>query len=57
MRQRFFAKFATFGKEAGSGLGTYTAKLFTQAMRGSIEMQTSDLDDSTTLTVRLPRNR
>lgn len=40
MRGRFFEKYATEGKTNGTGLGTYSAKLMTELMGGSIEVQT-----------------
>lgn len=54
VRDRFFEKYVTAGKRRGSGLGTYSARLIAQTLGGSIEMQTSDEDASTTVTVRLP---
>lgn len=54
IRQTFFDKFATAGKSEGTGLGTYSAKLLVEAQNGQITMQTSDTDNSTTLTVSLP---
>lgn len=53
MRARFFEKYATAGKENGSGLGTYSARLITEAHGGSISMTTSEVD-GTTLTIVLP---
>ncbi|MFT3850545.1 MAG: hybrid sensor histidine kinase/response regulator [Propionivibrio sp.] len=55
VRERFFEKFVTAGKQGGSGLGTYSAKLLAVAQHGDVEMLTSDEDDTTTLTVFLPR--
>jgi nitrogen-specific signal transduction histidine kinase len=52
MRGRFFEKYATSGKENGSGLGTYSARLITEAHGGSIAMTTSEVTD--TLTIVLP---
>ncbi|WP_321491305.1 ATP-binding protein [uncultured Desulfobacter sp.] len=49
----FFDKYATFGKSGGTGLGTYSAKLFTQIHNGEIEM-TSDDETGTMLTIRFP---
>ena len=57
MRERFFDKFATSGKVGGSGLGTYSARLLATAQGGNITMSTSDADNSTTLTVTLPRHQ
>jgi len=49
----FFDKYATFGKSGGTGIGTYSAKLFTQIHGGHIEMDSND-STGTTVTVRLP---
>ncbi|MBV8633460.1 MAG: response regulator [Burkholderiaceae bacterium] len=54
MRERFFERYATFGKPGGSGIGTYSAKRLVEAQGGAIAMETSDADDSTTITVELP---
>jgi two-component system sensor histidine kinase/response regulator len=53
IRERFFDKFATAGKDGGTGIGTYSARLLTEAQGGSIAMATSDADNKTELTVRL----
>jgi signal transduction histidine kinase len=54
IRDRFFDKYVTSGKETtGTGLGTYSAKLFAEAMRGSISFDTSEAH-GTTVTVQLP---
>lgn len=54
IRARFFDKFITSGKQGGTGLGTYSAKLLTEAQHGQISMEVSDLDNLTTVTVTLP---
>lgn len=41
MRLRFFEKFTTAGKEQGTGLGTYSAKLITETQKGAIQLDTS----------------
>jgi hypothetical protein len=56
LRERFFDKFATSGKVGGSGLGTYSAQMMARAQRGTLSMSTSDEDNSTALTVTLPRH-
>ena len=56
LRERFFDKFASQGKEGGSGLGTYSALMLAKAQHGNIRMATSDERDSTELTVTLPRH-
>jgi two-component system, sensor histidine kinase and response regulator len=55
IRERFFDKFVTHGKQGGTGLGTYSAKLLTEAQYGKIEMATSDSEDETVITITLPR--
>lgn len=55
IRERFFDKFVTSGKYGGTGLGTYSAKLLTEAQHGTISMLASDHERMTTLTVTLPR--
>jgi len=56
LRGRFFEKFATSGKAGGSGIGTYSAQMLVKAQNGSLTMTTSDEQNSTTLTVTLPRH-
>ncbi len=56
IRGRFFEKFATSGKAGGSGIGTYSAQMLVKAQNGSLTMTTSDEQNSTTLTVTLPRH-
>jgi CheY-like chemotaxis protein/nitrogen-specific signal transduction histidine kinase len=56
LRSNFFAKFATSGKNGGSGIGTYSAQLLAKAQNGSIAMETSDERNRTQLTVTLPRH-
>lgn len=56
LRERFFDKFTSHGKEGGSGLGTYSALMLANAQHGNIQMATSDERDSTELTVTLPRH-
>ncbi|HYD59472.1 MAG TPA: response regulator [Noviherbaspirillum sp.] len=53
IRDRFFEKYVTAGKPDGTGLGTYSAKLVTEAQQGTIAMVT-DEKAGTTLTVTLP---
>ena len=55
VRGRFFEKFVTHGKEGGTGLGTYSAKLLTEAQHGSIDLDVQDDTNTTTITVTLPR--
>lgn len=53
MRDNFFEKYATVGKEQGTGLGTYSAKLIAKTQKGDISF-TTDNEDGTRLTVSLP---
>ncbi|MGE4552573.1 MAG: ATP-binding protein, partial [Desulfovibrionaceae bacterium] len=55
MRERFFEKYATYGKRTGIGLGTYSARLVTELHGGQIRMRTSD-SEGTRVDVRLPRS-
>jgi signal transduction histidine kinase len=55
IRGQFFDKFVTHGKPGGTGLGTYSAKLLTEAQGGQIDLAVDDGHNSTTITVRLPR--
>ena len=55
IRDRFFEKFVTSGKEGGTGLGTYSAKLLTEAQKGTLELAVNDTTNTTTITVVLPR--
>ena len=52
MRERFFAKYATSGKEGGTGLGTYSSHLLAEIQGGRLQMETSD-EDGTTLILEL----
>jgi two-component system sensor histidine kinase/response regulator len=54
IRETFFEKFATAGKQGGTGLGTYSAKLLTEAQNGTIAMETNDEKNSTRIILTLP---
>jgi len=54
IRDRFFEKYVTFGKNLGTGLGTYSARLITEAQGGNISLQSVGADE-TLIVVRLPR--
>lgn len=56
IRQNFFDKFVTEGKSGGTGLGTYSAKLLTEAQSGHLELEVSDEAGTTEITVLLPRS-
>ena len=53
MREKFFDKFATAGKHGGSGLGTYSAKLIAETLKGEISMTSSE--DETGIIVAFPK--
>ncbi|WPL16824.1 Chemotaxis protein CheY [Thiorhodovibrio winogradskyi] len=53
IRPRLFDKGVTFGKEGGSGLGTYCAKLMTEVQGGRISF-VSSAEDGTCFTMKLP---
>jgi hypothetical protein len=54
IRETFFDKFATAGKQGGTGLGTYSARLLVEAQNGTIAMETSDEKNQTRITLTLP---
>lgn len=56
IRSNFFEKYSTSGKMRGTGLGTYSAKLLTEAQGGTIDMQTSDSANRTLVIVTLPKD-
>lgn len=51
IRERFFEKYATHGKETGTGLGTYSAALIAKTLGGQIRFETSE-ETGTTLHVK-----
>ncbi len=57
IREKFFDKFVTHGKQGGTGLGTYSAKLLAEAQNGTISLLVSARENQTTLSVTLPRYR
>lgn len=52
IRGRFFEKFATSGKQGGSGIGAYSAQLCAQAQQGEIKLDL-DAGDGTTLSLHM----
>jgi len=52
LRSCFFEKYATQGKEGGTGLGTYSSHLLAKVQGGDLRMETSDLN-GTTVTLTL----
>jgi len=55
IRNCFFEKYKSFGKEFGTGLGTYSVKLLANAMHYEISMETSDEEDETSVSVFIPK--
>ncbi len=53
IRDTFFEKYITSGKQGGTGLGTYIALIMTEIQGGTIEM-TTDERTGTTVTFSLP---
>ncbi|MBU1202314.1 MAG: HAMP domain-containing histidine kinase [Nanoarchaeota archaeon] len=51
IRKNFFESYSTVG---GTGLGTYHAKLFVEAHKGTIDMKTSE-EEGTHLIIKLPK--
>lgn len=56
IRENFFDKFVTHGKSGGTGLGTYSARLLSEAQEGSISLEVDDAENQTTIAVTLPRH-
>ena len=54
IQSRFFEKYATSGKESGTGIGTYSAKLMAEVQGGEIAFDSSG-EEGTTITVRFPK--
>ncbi|WP_374358046.1 response regulator [Chitinimonas sp.] len=54
IRARFFDKYVSHGKAEGTGLGTYSARLLTEAQGGRISMHCDDSQDRCHITVYLP---
>lgn len=52
LRDEFFAKYKTQGKPDGTGLGTYSAKLYAEALGGGIGMRSSE-EEGTSITIAL----
>lgn len=53
IRDKFFERYATYGKNHGTGLGTYSALLIARAHGGTIHF-TSDEKEGTHLLVKIP---
>ncbi|MGB3776704.1 MAG: PAS domain-containing sensor histidine kinase [Leeuwenhoekiella sp.] len=55
MQDNFFEKYTTEGKEKGTGLGTYIAKLITETHGGNISYKTSK-EDGTSILINFPES-
>ncbi len=56
IRNTFFSKYTTSGKEGGTGLGTYSARLIAKTFGGDVWFLTSETN-GTTLVVSLPNTQ
>lgn len=54
IRDRFFGKYVTFGKNGGTGLGAYSARRMIEAQGGSVDADVSDEHGTTTIRIHLP---
>jgi len=57
IENNFFEKYVTFNKDDGTGLGTYSAKMFAKIQKGNIVLDSSQEDDKTTLTITIPSTK
>lgn len=55
IRETFFDKYTTSGKERGTGLGTYISKMIAEMHHGSLSFLTNE-EDGTTLILKLPES-
>lgn len=54
IKERFFEEMTTSGKQYGTGLGTYSAKMITETLGGTISLDSS-VKGKTSISVALPR--
>jgi len=54
IKSTFFDKYSTSGKQSGTGIGTYSARLMARTMNGDLTM-TSSKANGTTVTLTLPK--
>ncbi|WP_438968960.1 ATP-binding protein [Nonlabens sp.] len=54
IRDSFFDKYTTSGKERGTGLGTYISKMIAEIHNGTLSFLTNE-EDGTALTLKLPK--
>jgi PAS domain S-box-containing protein len=57
IRDKFFEKYITMNKKAGTGLGTYSAKLIAETHGGDISLHAHNEENETRIRLRLPRNK
>ncbi len=57
IRESFFQKYVTYGKNRGTGLGTYSAKMMSDAMGYGLYMDTWENEDMTEVRVEIPTSR
>ncbi len=55
IRDNFFEKYTTSGKDRGTGLGTYISKMIAEMHRGSLSFLTNE-EEGTTLILKLPKD-
>ena len=55
LREVFFDKFITHGKQGGAGIETYSVRKLVEAQNGRVALAVSDQENRTTITVVLPR--
>jgi signal transduction histidine kinase len=53
IQDSFFEKYVTSGKDSGTGLGTYSARLIAETQGGNIRFETSE-EEGTTVTITIP---
>ncbi|MCL1065279.1 hybrid sensor histidine kinase/response regulator [Shewanella olleyana] len=54
IRETFWQKYVSTGKESGTGIGTYSAKLLVQAQHGEVALAVDDDANTTTVNIILP---
>ncbi|MCC4834852.1 response regulator [Shewanella sp. 10N.7] len=54
IRDTFWQKYTSAGKDNGTGIGTYSAKLLAEAQRGKVSLSVDDENNTTNISVFLP---